>query len=285
MSENRPVIIALIVVGLAIAGFAIYSFTGSEPEPAVVSKEIAIPKPAPDVKDPVIESPKPEVAATASNQETATVEEVVEEVVEPAFILPLLNDSDQLIRDGVVSLTRHEGINGWLSPNELIRKLVAFVDGVANGQVSKDTVRVMSPERPFSVQRFSEDVYVMDVASYERYNFFSEVLVSLDARRTAEFYYLIRPMLQQAYDELGYPNQKFDDVVFRAIGRLLETPVLKDPVRLVRPVVMYKFEDRKIESLSAAQKQLIRMGPKNTRALQVKLSEIALELRAILQNG
>lgn len=125
----------------------------------------------------------------------------------------------------------------------------------------------------------------MDVASYERYNFFSEVLVSLDARRTAEFYYLIRPMLQQAYDELGYPNQKFDDVVFRAIGRLLETPVLKDPVRLVRPVVMYKFEDRKIESLSAAQKQLIRMGPKNTRALQVKLSEIALELRAILQNG
>lgn len=277
MSENRPVIIALIVVGLAIVGFAIYSFTGSEPEPAVVSKEIAIPKPAPDVKDPIIESPKPEVAAT--------VEEVVEEVVEPAFILPLLNDSDQLIRDGVVSLTRHEGINGWLSPNELIRKLVAFVDGVANGQVSEDTVRVMSPERPFSVQRFSEDVYVMDVASYERYNFFSEVLVSLDARRTAEFYYLIRPMLQQAYDELGYPNQKFDDVVFRAIGRLLETPVLKDPVRLVRPVVMYKFEDRKIESLSAAQKQLIRMGPKNTRALQVKLSEIALELRAILQNG
>jgi hypothetical protein len=92
-------------------------------------------------------------------------------------------------------------------------------------------------------------------------------------------------MLQEAYDELGYPNEKFNEVVFKAIGRLLETPVINKPIRLVRPVVMYQFEDQKLESLSAAQKQLIRMGPKNTRALQVKLSEMALELRSLLENG
>ena len=91
-------------------------------------------------------------------------------------------------------------------------------------------------------------------------------------------------MLQEAYDELGYPNKKFDDVVFQAIGRLLETPVINEPIRLVRPVVMYEFENKKLESLSAAQKQLIRMGPGNTRRLQVKLSEIALELRSLLEN-
>jgi hypothetical protein len=45
---------------------------------------------------------------------------------------------------------------------------------------------------------------------------------------------------------------------------------------------MYKFEDPKLESLSAAQKQLIRMGPRNTLLLRTKISEIALELRAIL---
>ncbi|MBQ74553.1 MAG: hypothetical protein CMQ20_05950 [Gammaproteobacteria bacterium] len=225
------------------------------------------PEPEPE-PEPVVEVPVP-----------------VEEQVEPAFVLPLLNDSDQLIRDGVVSLTRREGVNAWLSPNELIRKFVAFVDGVAIGQVSKDPVRVLTPEGPFLVSQISEEVYLLDSASYKRYDFFTSVVISLDSRRTAEFYLLVHPMLQEAYDELGYPNEKFNEVVFKAIGRLLETPVINKPIRLVRPVVMYQFEDQKLESLSAAQKQLIRMGPKNTRALQVKLSEMALELRSLLENG
>jgi len=185
----------------------------------------------------------------------------------------------------VVSLTRHEGVNTWLSPNELIRKFVAFVEGVAIGQVAKDPVRDLAPQGPFLASQISEQVYLLDSASYERYYFFSEVVVSLDARRSAEFYLLVHPMLQEAYGELGSPDKKFNDVVFKAIGRLLETPVINKPIRLLRPVVMYQFEEKKLESLSAAQKQLIRMGPKNTRALQVKLSEIALELRSLLENG
>lgn len=277
MSENRPIIIALVVVGLAIVGFIIYSVTSTEPGPQVVSQPIAIPEP-----EPVVVEAEPE---TEIELELVVVEpvEILEEA-EPAFVLPLLDDSDQLIRDGVVSLTRHEGVNVWLSPNELIRKFVAFVDGVANGQVVKEPVRILTPEGPFLVRQISDEVYLLDNVSYKRYDFFTAVVVSLNARRAAEFFLLVKPMLQEAYDELGYPNKKFDDVVFRAIGRLLETPVINEPIRLVRPVVMYRFEDKKLESLSAAQKQLIRMGPRNTRTLQVKLSEIALELRSLLEN-
>lgn len=277
MSENRPVIIALILVGLAIVVFVIYSMTVRTGDSPAVSQPLAI--------------PEPKTGAVETEEETELeMEQVVEAPIKvddetaPAFVLPLLNDSDQLIRDGVVSLTRHEGVNAWLSPNELIRKFVAFVDGVAVGQVVKDPVWILAPEGPFLAQQISEKVYLLDSASYKRYDFFTAVVVSLDARRAAEFFVLVRPMLQQAYDELGYPNRKFDDVVFQAIGRLLETPVINEPIRLVRPVVMYQFENKKLESLSAAQKQLIRMGPKNTRTLQVKLSEIALELRALLEN-
>lgn len=277
MSENRPVIIALILVGLAIVVFVIYSMTVRTGDSPAVSQPLAI--------------PEPKTGAVETEEETELeMEQVVEAPIKvddetaPAFVLPLLNDSDQLIRDGVVSLTRHEGVNAWLSPNELIRKFVAFVDGVAVGQVVKDPVWILAPEGPFLARQISEKVYLLDSASYKRYDFFTAVVVSLDARRAAEFFVLVRPMLQQAYDELGYPNRKFDDVVFQAIGRLLETPVINEPIRLVRPVVMYQFENKKLESLSAAQKQLIRMGPKNTRTLQVKLSEIALELRALLEN-
>ena len=280
MSENRPIIIALAIVGLLIVGSIVYSVSSKESAPEVVTQPVAIPEPEPPAPEPVIEAePEPEL------EPEQVVEAPVEEEVEPAFVLPRLNDSDQLIRDGVVSLTRHEVVNIWLSPNELIRKFVAFVDGVAIGQVAKDPVRVLAPQGPFLASQISEQVYLLDSASYERYYFFSEVVVSLDARRSAEFYLLVHPMLQEAYGELGSPDKKFNDVVFKAIGRLLETPVINKPIRLLRPVVMYQFEDKKLESLSAAQKQLIRMGPKNTRALQVKLSEIALELRSLLENG
>ncbi|MBQ62304.1 MAG: hypothetical protein CMQ19_09545 [Gammaproteobacteria bacterium] len=280
MSENRPIIIALAIVGLLIVGFIVYSVSSKESVPEVVTQPVAIPEPEPPVPEPVIEAePEPEL------EPEQVVEAPVEEEVEPAFVLPRLNDSDQLIRDGVVSLTRHEGVNTWLSPNELIRKFVAFVEGVAIGQVAKDPVRDLAPQGPFLASQISEQVYLLDSASYERYDFFSEVVVSLDARRSAEFYLLVHPMLQEAYGELGSPDKKFNDVVFKAIGRLLETPVINKPIRLLRPVVMYQFEEKKLESLSAAQKQLIRMGPKNTRALQVKLSEIALELRSLLENG
>lgn len=274
MSENRPVIIALVVVGLLTVGLVIYTMISTDPKPEVVTQEIAIPKP-----EAIVVEPEPEIAPAPVLELPAEEEEV------PAFVLPLLDNSDQLIRDGVVSLTRHEGINSWLAPNELIRKFVAFVDGIANGLVSKDPVRVLAPEGPFLVRQVSENVFELDETSYSRYDFFTTVFISLDSRRAAEFYQLVSPMLQEAYGELGYPDQNFDDVVFKAIGRLLETPVINGKIRLVRPVVMYQFEDKRLESLSAAQKQLMRMGPKNTRALQVKLSEIALELRSILGNG
>ncbi len=277
MSENRPVIIALVVVGLLIVGVIVYFATSSDPEPKVVTQEIAIPKP-----DPVVVVPEPQYVPPPVT--TLPVEEEEEEVA-PAFILPLLDNSDQLIRDGVVSLSRHEGINAWLAPTELIRKFVAFVDSIASGQVAKDPVRILAPQGPFQVRQISETVFELDEASYDRYNFFAEVVGSLDSRRAAEFYQLVNPMLQEAYEELGYPDQKFNDVVFKSIGRLLETPVIDGQIRLVRPVVMYEFEDKRLESLSAAQKQLIRMGPKNSRALQLKLSEIALELRSILDNN
>jgi hypothetical protein len=280
MSQNRPVIIALVVVGLLIIGFIIYSATSSDPQPEVVTQKIAIPVPVPE---PVVEEPVPHYVPPPVT--IIPVEEEEEEEVAPAFILPLLDNSDQLIRDGVVSLTRHEGINGWLAPNELIRKYVAFVDGIANGQVAKDPVRILAPQGPFLVRQISETVFELDEASYDRYNFFADVVGSLDSRRAAEFYQLVNPMLQEAFEELGYPDLKFNDVVFKAIGRLLETPVINGQIRLVRPVVMYEFEDKKLESLGAAQKQLIRMGPRNSTALKVKLSEIALELRSVLDNS
>lgn len=268
--SNRPLIITFVIVVIAIVGIIAYFMSSSEPEQEV-SETISIPAPPPP-KPVTPEPPKPEPLPVPEPPPP-----------EPEFVLPLLEESDPLIRDGLVTLTRHEGINEWVASPQLVRKYVAFVDNIAHGQIAKEAVRALAPEGPFLVKQIDEKTFELDPASYDRYDEFTEIAVSIDAKRAAEFYQLLRPLIENAYKELGYgEDQSFEDVTFQAIGRLLETPVIEEPIRLNRPVVMYKFEDERLENLSAAQKQLIRMGPRNTRLLQDKISEVAAELRMLL---
>ncbi|MBV1879712.1 MAG: DUF3014 domain-containing protein [Pseudomonadales bacterium] len=279
MYENKPVLIALVVVVITIAGALVFSFLGEEDENTTVVTPVDIPLPpvvTPAVEPVEMVMPAPPKAPAITITEPKSGGEAV-------FVLPRLDESDQLIRDGVVSLTRHEGINAWLSPDELVRKLVVFVDNIANGSIARQPAAVLAPREAFSVQPISNTVSVMAESSYRRYDQVTNILISIDSNRAVEFYILLRPLFQTAYEELGYPNAKFDDAIFSAIGRLLETPVSTQPIRLVRPVVIYEYEDPRLEALSAAQKQLVRMGPKNTRMIQAKLSELARELRSVTE--
>ncbi|MFT7684753.1 MAG: hypothetical protein ACI9FB_000094 [Candidatus Azotimanducaceae bacterium] len=276
LSENRPVIISLAIAGVLLAGYMIYFFSQSSSSDGLTTEnlEISVSDLNPKATE-AEQSNEPIVDTSADSPETSVVE-----TSPPSFILPRLNDSDQLIRESVVSITRHEGINAWLSPDELTRKAVVFIDNVASGRIVKQTVAVMAPLEEFKVKQISEKVFIVE--DYSRYDTVTNVVTSIEARRLAELYVLLKPLFKEAYGELGNPNANFDDTIFRAIGRLLETPVLTEPPRLVRPVVLYEYEEERLENLSAAQKQLLRMGPKNTQAIQNKLSEIAIELRSVL---
>lgn len=274
MSENKPVLIALVVTGVLLLGFLVYYFVSAPAAPDTVTDRIELPieePPTIEIIEVPVTEPEPEV-----------VTEVVEPTEPPAFVLPRLDNSDQLIRDGAVSLTRHEGINTWLGVDELIRKTVAFTDNIANGTIAKEPATALAPRGQFSVDEVSEGVYVVNERSYDRFNNVTNILLSIDTKRAVEFYVLLRPLFQQAYGELGYPSGKFDEIILRAIGRLLETPRVTEPAKLVRPVVMYEYQNPQLESLSPAQKQLLRMGPKNAESIKDKLRDIARELRITL---
>ena len=141
MSDNKPIIIALIVVLTVILGVIAYFVTSTDPEPPAVA-EITIPDPAPEPEPEREPAPEPIAGSSAELPGEPEVSQ------EPAFVLPQLDDSDSLIRDGVVSLTRHEGINTWLAANQLIPKFVALVNSAAQGQVVKGPVRPTHPRRP-----------------------------------------------------------------------------------------------------------------------------------------
>ena len=301
MIDNKTKLIALGVVGVLILALLGYLFLFSEeeqpvrvvqqPEPTPLQTPVDEPEPEPVVPDPVPEPVLMPEAVLAAEPELVSVPVVAPEPEpvaapqeqQPLFVLPAMSESDQLIRDGVTSLTDHGGITDWLIIDELIRKFVVLVDNVARGNVPRQHIGFLAPRGKFAVTGAMDETHYIDEKSYSRYDLVTEIFISIDTRRAVEFYTLVKPLFQQAFEELGYPDRRFDDVMFIGIGRLLETPDVPQPIELVQPSVVYKFANPRVERLSAAQKQLIRMGPKNTRVIKEKLSEVALELRAALE--
>jgi hypothetical protein len=108
---------------------------------------------------------------------------------------------------------------------------------------------------------------------------------AVSIERAVDLYARMYPLLQQAYEGLGYPNRSFNDRLLEVIDLLLATPEpaapvrldqleFKGPVRSQQPWVHYRFADPALESLGAGQKMLIRTGPVNERRLKGKLLEI-----------
>jgi hypothetical protein len=89
----------------------------------------------------------------------------------------------------------------------------------------------------------------------------------------------VRPLAVQAYRDLGYPNRRFDDTLDRAITALLNAPAPEGDVAVEPRVKTYEYADPRLRSLTAAQKQFLRMGPRNESKVKQKLVELAKELR------
>jgi hypothetical protein len=99
------------------------------------------------------------------------------------------------------------------------------------------------------------------------------LVTSADIDRVADTYRRFYPLFQTAYVNLGYPEGYFNDRLIEVIDHLLETPVVEQPIALVRPNVLYRFADPKIESLSSGQKLLIRMGNEHAANLKTTLRD------------
>ena len=82
-------------------------------------------------------------------------------------------------------------------------------------------------------------------------------------RAALSLYATLKPRIEEAYRELGYPDASFDAALERAIVSLLETPVRSRPTRLRLQGIGYAFADPHDEALTGAQKQLLRMDRKN----------------------
>jgi hypothetical protein len=190
--------------------------------------------------------------------------------------VPPLADSDPLVRELVRKLSSNPTLAAWLTTDNLLRRFTAGVHNIAAGRSPAAHARHVTPPPPFTATT-KGNAAVMDARSYARYDTFAAAVGSIDAGGAARLYATLRPRLEEASSELG-SGSSFDATLERALYVLLQTPVVEGPIALRSKGANYAYADPKLEQLTGAQKHLLRMGPRNMRAIQGKLREIAREL-------
>ena len=194
--------------------------------------------------------------------------------------LPALAETDTIVRELVGQLSSHPSIASWLATKGLITNFAVVTLNISEGQAPTTHLRALTPKGRFQTKGSGSSLTV-DPKSYDRYNGFGDAAAGLDATGTARLYLTLKPRILDAYRELGYPDGDFDRVLERAFAQLLKAPVLDGAVPLRPKTLSFAFADPRLESLSPAQRQFMRMGPRNVGAVQAKLREIAalLDLR------
>jgi hypothetical protein len=194
---------------------------------------------------------------------------------EPVEPLPELNDSDAKVRDSLGSVFGRP-LDQFLVPQNIVRNIVVTVDNLPRKKLNAQRAPVKPTAGEFAAR--GADQFTLSPENYARYAPIVKLVQGADTKQVADLYRRYYPLFQQAYVDLGYPDGYFNDRLVEVIDHLLETPDLQGPIALTQPGVFYEFADPSLESRSAGQKILLRMGNDNAAAVKSKLRELRREV-------
>lgn len=212
----------------------------------------------------------------ATDQQVATAQKPPAGQAIPGedIVLPALPETDPIVRQLVGQLSAHPRIAAWLATDQLIRNFAVIAVNIGDGRSPARQLGAVKPTGTFIAAESGTSARI-DPRSYRRYDEYADAIGALDAQGTARLYATLKPRLNDAYRELGYPDGNFDRAMEKAIRELLNTPVPEGDVALVSRSVAWEFADPRLQSLTSAQRQFLRMGPRNMRIVQAKLREFA----------
>ncbi len=275
-----------IIAAIAVAGllFLVYLAATFESPEGTRTVEIAPPVPATPAPVERVIAPAPTVARVTEDATPPPVVELVEATPtatpEPAVDLPGLNESDEFVLARLGALETGAALLNLITSEEVIRRFVVFVDNVAEGNLPQLDYPVRRLQQQPAVREVDTNLYEMQTVSYQRYTALVDGLVAVSPDLAVPIYRLVKPLLQEAYAEIGYPNRDFDATLLRAIDTVLNARTAEGPFQLVKPRVMYLYADSTIESYSPVEKQLLRMGPQNAEKLKLALAQYRDRLAA-----
>jgi hypothetical protein len=192
----------------------------------------------------------------------------------PAITLPPMDQMDPFLRQLLGVLSTRPELARWLATDDITRRLVLIVDQVARGGSPTAELKSVAPAGAFTVVT-RDGRRTVDPQSYRRYDNLAATADSMDAQAVVRAYTTIKPRLADAYRQTGRTDGDFDQVLQAAIGKLLQTPVPSAPPEVVQGRGLnYVYADPALEALEPAQKQLLRMVPRNQQIVLDNLREI-----------
>tara|TARA_R110001583_G_scaffold71924_8_gene202007 strand:- start:10236 stop:11174 length:939 start_codon:yes stop_codon:yes gene_type:complete len=296
-SQNKASwpLIAFIIVAIIAIGVA-WQFTGEKSEAVVIDKTVLIVEEVPKIVE-ILPEPVVEIA------EVVVVEEkIIEPVKDP---LPLLDDSDDWLKLKLPEITWRKELLKLIIDEDMIRRFVVFTDNFAQGIVAYEHSPFILPKAKFTpaidsvsfqkpVQKseqtssdsslpVKQNVWQWNESSSRRFSLYVDLLRSMDSETLVQWYSEIKPLINEAYSELGYEDD-FTNTLQDAITRVLDMELPKSSMTLIQPSVMYKFADAELEALPDTDKLLLRLGKDNLLVMKSVLLELHEKL-AQQKNG
>lgn len=288
------IIFVIIAIGIA------WQYTGDKFEPVVIDEPVLIVEQMPEkvevLPEPIIETP----------EVIAVVEEVIEPVENP---LPLLDDSDDWLKIKLPEITWRKELLKLIIDEDMIRRFVVFTDNFAQGIIAYEHSPFVLPNAKFSPEigsvsfqevvkeskttssdsslrstpQVKQNVWQWNENSSRRFSLYIDLLRSMDSEYLVQWYSEIKPLIDEAYSELGYEDD-FTNTLQDAITRILDMELPKSSMTLIRPSVMYQFADPELEALPDTDKLLLRLGRDNLLVMKSVLLELHEKL-AQQKNG
>ncbi len=246
MNKHLKWLIPVVIVACAAAVWYFMPHQG----PDTLEPEVAAPSPA-STTEPAIRHP-------LSGQDAAPVSDE--------------DGSDDSLRASLERLFQSTDFTDALIPTQIVHRIVATVDNLPRDRLAVELRPLRATPGNFVVSG-TEDNWILATGNYSRYARVMHVVRIANVEEIASWYRRHYALFQQAYRNLGYPEGYFNDRLVQTIDDLLNTPEVTEPIHLIQPKVFYEFADPALESRSAGQKTLLRMGPDNIKVIKEKLRE------------
>ncbi len=274
---SKIFIIALLILGFIAAWF----FFNDQGENAVDVRKIDLPKET--LSDNVTSTKETIHEITenkADNQPQQTqVEESsdqfnqIEDNSKKELILPSLANSDAAFTSELIPVSAD--LLKWFSGKNIIQKYIVLINGISQGQILYKHRRFLKTPGKFIVAEDPQGLYLPE-QSYKRYNVLANAIDAINVEKGVQFYLTFRPLFEQVYKQFSYSDEyTLEDIFLKSAANVIGAPVIEGRIDLVQHSVRYKFADKKLESLTHIDKQMLRMGPENTRMIQRKLRKLA----------
>jgi len=290
-SEKNSGPLIIFIVAFILVAIALWQFSGGKIEKRPMDSSELL-KQKPEVKaieEPVVQEDAVEMTAVES--EVVQIEPSVEEdivVEKPEVTLPALDESDVWLEAKLPELTWRNELLTLLINEDMIRRFVVFTDNFSQGLLAYEHSPFIKPKTKFSVdeQPLSGDelnVWQWDNTTSKRFDLYVDLLRSIDSTTLVSWYFEVKPLVDEAYSELGY-EEDFTYTLQDAITRVLDMELPKSSMALTRTSVMYKFKEPQLEALADSDKLLLRIGKENLLVIKSVLLEINEKLSKEVSN-